>query len=230
MALFVTVAIAALGSNAARARGAGGSSTRPPTRAERVALTDVSYSDGRPGDSGVAFIRVLVPDSRFAIVGWAHAADPPDWLYTSLYRTAGGHWHLLYWIEGRRGHQTSPDGACAVAPTSVVWLLYHYRCSFTYAQLHARPVTSAEAHTLQHVLSAYFVGSTLGPQHLGRACVSRVDSSWAAASGTDLVWFRKTDSKWRVFYSNGDPPPRPPNAILLSLGSCVGYFPSDWYH
>jgi hypothetical protein len=110
-----------------------------------------------------------------------------------------------------------------------VLALYHYRCSFTEAQLHAEPATTAEAHLLQVVLSRYFAGSTLGPQHLGRACISRVDPSWAAASGTGLVWFRSTRSRWPVSYAEGDPGPKPPHAILLSLGSCVGYVPSDYY-
>lgn len=224
-----TAAVTVFACSAPGATGTGGGSTRPPTRAERAALTNANYDSAVPGDSGVSFIRVLVQDSDYAIVGWAHAADPANWLHTSLFRRVRSQWRLLYWIEGPRGHQASADGACAVAPSAVVFALYHYRCSFTAAQLHAAPATATQARDLQAVLSRYYAGSTLGPQHLGRACISRVDTHWAAASGTGLVWFRETQSGWRVAYENGDPGPRPPHAILLSLGSCVGYFPSDYY-
>ncbi len=229
---FVAVAMAACVCAVAAAGVSGGRSTRPPTRAERAALTDATHADATVGDTGVSFIRVLVKDPRFAIVAWGHPADPVGWLHTSLYGRSRGHWHLLYWIEGPRGHQASPDGACAVASAAIVWMLYHYRCSFTYAELHGRPATTTEAEALQLTLIRYSSGSTLGPQRIRNACISRVDPAWAAANGanhsTGLVWFRRARSKWHVAYQEGGSP-KPPHAILLSLGSCVGYFPSDFY-
>ena len=212
------------------ASGASGAGTRPPTRAERQALTHATDASSY-GDKGTLFIRVSVPDSRYAVVGWQRPGDPADWLTTSLYDRSAGSWHLLYWISGKgpRGGWATADGACAVAPGTIVWKLYHYRCRFTRRQLHASPATNTEAHALQAVLSRYFARSSLGPQHLGRACISRVDPTWAAANGTTLVWFRRTQSTWRVAYVEGDPTPKPPHAIVLSLGSCVGYFPSDYY-
>ena len=202
--------------------------TRPPTRVERVALDDATYASD-VGDKGIYSILISVPDSRYAVVRWNNVADPKRWFTRSLFRRSQGRWHLIYRISGYglEGGRASADGACAVAPNAVVRILYGYTCSFTWRQLHARPAPSADRRSMQKALSWSF-GSTLGRQRLGQACISRVDPTWAAANGTTLVWFKKY-SNWRIVYADGDPGPKPPHAIVLSLGSCVGYFPSDFY-
>ena len=202
--------------------------TRPPTRTERVALDHATYASD-VGDKGIDSILISVPDSRYAVVRWNNVADRKDWFTRNLFRRSQGDWHLIYRISGHglEGGRASADGACAVAPGAVVRVLYGYRCSFT-CQLHARPAPGADRHAMQKALTSWSVGSTLGPQRIGRACISRVDPKWAAANGTTLVWFKRY-STWRVVYADGDPGPKPPHAIVLSLGSCVGYFPSDFY-
>jgi hypothetical protein len=181
------------------------------------------------GDNGILFVRVSLADASYAIVGWAPASVGKGGATVSLLHRSRGHWRVAYDIG--QGDTASADGACAVAPKVIVRDLYGYRCSFTWAQLHARRATHAEARLLQAALDRYLRGFSFGSNLLNRACVSRAAPNWAGATGYDVpfVWFQRKSLRWRVTYMEGDQTPRPSHAVLLSLGSCVGYFPSDYY-
>ena len=210
--------------------------TRPPTKAERKALKDATYSSGCC-DKAIIFVRVSVADSRYAIVGWTGPDDPRGWVTIVIFGRSHGRWQILYDVSGRSpaGRRVQADGACAVAPAAMVRDLYHFRCSFSWRELHGRPATASEAGSLQMALNRYFAGSVDLHPRVRRACVSRVTPRWTASDTSQggfsvgFVWFEKKQNGWRVEHIEGDPTPRPPHAIVLSLGSCVGYFPSDYY-
>jgi len=229
----VVVAVAGFGTSAEAIVRANSPHTRPPTMAERIALEDATYRSA-VGDKAIIFVRVSLADSHYAIVGWRSAGQTArDGLDVNLFRRVSGHWRFIYEIGGRPpGYgRARADGACAVAPARIVQDLYGYRCSFTWRQLHARPATRDETRLLQAALDRYYGGSSFGRQHLIRACVSRVAPAWAAGQDTLGLyeWFKKRSRGWVVVHSEGDTTPTPPHAVVLSLGSCVGYFPSDYY-
>jgi hypothetical protein len=195
-----------------------------PTHAQRAAL--VASLRGAQGDVAVQTISVSKADSSYATIRWGFKTATSD----SLFHHAGGRWKVIWSRESER----PADGACAFSPAKVVRELYGIKCP-NEAALHARTATAAE----HAALEASFRTSKLTPywrdtHQLVNPCISRVDSTWAAATATfssgakGVIWF-KHGSKWTVaretLFGGGT---RPPPRIVLSLASCAGYSAAEY--
>ncbi len=195
-----------------------------PTHAQRAALVTALRSV--QGDVAVQSVSVSKADSSYGTVRWGYKVATSD----SLFHHASGRWKVVWTHQSER----PADGACAFAPAQVVRELYGVTCP-SEAALHARVASAAE----QAALEAGFRASKLTPYWrdavgLANTCISRVDSTWAAAlakfrSGSKgVVWFKRTGT-WTVvsetlFGGGRLPPPR----IVLSLASCVGYNAAEY--
>ena len=195
-----------------------------PTRAQRTAL--VASLRHAQGDVAVQTISVSKADSSYATIRWGFKTATSD----SLFHHAAGGWTLIWSRESER----PADGSCAFSPAKVVHELYGIKCP-SEAALHARIANAAE----QAALEASFRTSKLTPywrdaHRLANPCISRVDSTWAAAMATfrsgakGVIWF-KHGRKWTVvretLFGGGT---RPPPRIVLSLASCAGYSAAEY--
>jgi hypothetical protein len=195
-----------------------------PTHAQRAAL--VTSLRSAQGDVAVQTISVSKAESSYATIRWGFKTATSD----SLFHHVSGRWKVIWSRESER----PADGACAFSPANVVRELYGIKCP-SGAALHARTATAAE----QAALEASFRSSKLTPywrdtHQLVNPCVSRVDSTWAAATATfssgakGVIWF-KHGSTWAVaretLFGGGT---RPPPRIVLSLASCAGYSAAEY--
>jgi hypothetical protein len=195
-----------------------------PTHAQRAAL--VTSLRSAQGDVAVQTISVSKADPSYATVRWGFKTATSD----SLFHQVSGRWKVIWSRESER----PADGACAFSPANVVRELYAIKCPSA-AALHARIATVTE----QAALEASFRSSKLTPywrdaHRLANPCISRVDSTWAAATATfssgakGVIWFRRR-STWAVvretLFGGGT---RPPPRIVLSLASCVGYSAAEY--
>jgi hypothetical protein len=195
-----------------------------PTHAQRVALL-VSLRHEQ-GDVAVQTISVSKADSTYASIRWGFKTATSD----SLFHHTGGRWKVIWSRESER----PADGACAFSPAKVVLELYGVKCP-SEAALHGRTATDAE----KVALEASFRSSKLTPywrdtHQLANQCISRVDSTWAAATATfrsgakGVIWF-KHGTRWTVAREtllNGGT--KPPPRIVLSLASCAGYSAAEY--
>jgi hypothetical protein len=195
-----------------------------PTSAQRAAL--VASLRYERGDVAVQTISVSKADRTYASVRWGFKTATSD----SLFHHGGGRWKVIWSRESER----PADGACAFSPAKVVLELYGVKCP-SEAALHGRTATSAEVTALEvsfrsSKLTAYWRGA----RPLTNVCISRIDSTWAAATATfrsgakGVIWF-KHGSKWTVaretLLNSGT---RPPPRIVLSLASCAGYSAAEY--
>ena len=195
-----------------------------PTHAQRAAL--VASLRHEQGDVAVQTISVSKADSTYATIRWGFKTATND----SLFHHGGGRWKVIWTRESER----PADGACTFSPAKVVRELYGVTCP-SEAALHGRTATAAE----QAALQASFRSSKLTPywrdaRPLTNMCISRVDSTRAAATATfrsgakGVVWFKHA-SKWTVaretLLSGGT---KPPPRIVLSLASCAGYSAAEY--
>lgn len=106
--------------------------------------------------------------------------------------------------------------------------LYRIECP-SWRALHAKRATKKETAVL---LDAYFSVPPkvpVGNRHqfsITRACISRLDPSWASAGiGTyesgEIKWFKRNGDRW-VYQQ------RAPHAIVLSLASCGGFNAAEY--
>ncbi len=147
------------------------------------------------------------------------------------------------WIERYVFPAGEPaDGACLVAPASIVEDLYKTRCP-PKSMLRAR---SARKPEIGAILAGFMLNRSLrkipnltllrcsGKRCESGACVSIRFPRWASAllyapGANGVVWMRRAHHRWNVAYetltnSGG----LPPGSVVLSLASCVGYNPGDY--
>ena len=195
-----------------------------PTPSERTALT--SAMRGLQGEVAIQKIAVARSDRRrYAVVRWGFKVAQSD----TLFRLRSGRWRAVW----TRPADRPADGACAFVPAAVVRELFGIACP-GFAALHGRPATADELTGLE----AAFRKSPLtrywrDAKRLANVCVSRLDSTWAAARATfpdtsGVIWFRRA-GPWKVAYESlfgggSVPPPR----IVLSLAACAGYNAAEY--
>jgi hypothetical protein len=162
-------------------------------------------------------------------VAWTGTFSPHHRVVTLL-RNLLGRWRRVYHVWP----PSSPHGACALAPRAVVRNLYGDECVMSWRALHGRAATGRDAAVLQRlVLLEFGVTTVTRETKIHRPCISRLDLHWAAGLaeyGVAPNWFKRVRGRWRLVYAWGSSPGRnrTPRAIILSLGSCVGYWPSDF--
>ena len=165
-------------------------------------------------------IKIMSIKASKSTTGWARVVtDYSDIMFHSQH----GRWKILKVISsGKRD-----DGVCAYGPQAVVRDLYGISCPGERA-LHARFATKGERKSLVMVFrSDPLTRSSSRGMLMGRACISRINSTWASAiegnsGGGGPFWFHRVSGRWQVAYT-GYRGARPTHAVILSLAFCVGY-------
>jgi hypothetical protein len=207
----------------------GAAAARTPTPAQKVALTKALRSQ----QGNVAIQKVLVSSANpgYASIGWGFTNGGVAAQHDSVLGRTGRTWKVLW----TRDKEAPADGACVYVPAAVAHDLLSVSCPPP-AKLHARAATRVEL----RLIDAGFHRSNVTPYSrtstgLERVCISRASPSWAGGvakftSGASVyVFFRHVGTRWTpTFESLLQQRTPPPQVVLLSLASCVGYNPSDY--
>jgi hypothetical protein len=201
---------------------AGASAARPAKGTKRAQL--VAALRQAQGQVGIQSVTLSTADSGYALVRWGAKGNEND-----LFRLERGKWTSVW----RREFDRPADGACAYAPATVVRDLFRVACP------PAKAVKAKVAPgTVSEQLLASLEKSELTPwwrdaRFLRPACVSRLNANWAAAlarfSGSSaVIWFQHK-GEWRPVYESVSGRGKlPPDSVVLSLASCVGYSAPDY--
>jgi hypothetical protein len=217
-----TLVVAVMAALAALAAVAAASAARPAHGTQRAEL--VAALQHTQGEVGIQSIVLSSADPAYALVRWGAKGNQND-----LFHLVRGTWRSVW----RRENDRPADGACAYAPAKVVRDLFQVACPPAKA-VKAKVATESVGDQLLASLEA----STLTPwwrdaKFLKPACVSRLNTHWAAAqarfSGSSaVIWFQRKEA-WRPVYESVSGRGKlPPDSVLLSLASCVGYSAPDY--
>jgi hypothetical protein len=207
----------------------GAAAAHEPTRAQKRAITAALRS--QQGNVGIQKVLISSADPAYARIGWGFTNGGFAAQHDSVLGLAGGSWKVLW----TRDVEAPADGACIYVPSAVARDLLQVRCPPA-GELHARAATKVE----RALIDAGFHASVVTPYSkastgLAHVCVSRASPTWAGAvanftSGARVyIFFRHVGRRWTPTFESllqqRTPPPQP---VLLSLASCVGYNPSDY--
>lgn len=194
--------------------------TRPATPSERGAIA-AALRKLQP-HSRLTAVVVSTADKEFALARWSEANRRS----TDVFRRYAKRWRAVWgYSQGQRS-----IGMCAFVPASVAKDLVAVACP-PWRELHGRIANVTERDAL---IAAARATNRLPSSHLTHACISRVESRWAAAaiefrSTGGFAWFLRRDDKWTLRYESfAFTGTRPPSRIVLSLASCVGYQSAEY--
>ena len=199
-----------------------------PTRAQKAAILAAFRSE--QGNVAIQKILISSTDPGYALMSWGFSTGGITALHNSLLARSGRTWKVLW----TRDLEEPADGACVYVPAPVARDLLNVSCPPP-AKLRARAASAGE----RRQIAASFRSSPLTPYAksataLRHVCVSSAHPSWAAGvasfpSGDSVyVFFRHAKTWAPAFESVLQQGVRPPEGVVLSLASCVGYDPADY--
>jgi hypothetical protein len=195
-----------------------------PTSADRKAIA----ASLRRAEGATARVRSINISHGYARVRFR---DGHDGTWIDLFRLQNGSWRDVW---GFKPPERS-DGACAYAPSAVVFELLSAQCPSA-AAVHARRATAAELRRLRVAFaneSLTHLWARGGGSNLITVCVSQLNREWAAGevrrpSTFGIVWFHFS-TRWSATYETlGGRGRIPAPRIVLSLASCVGYNAAEY--
>lgn len=185
-----------------------------PTGSERKGLA-TAVSTWATYVTPMSSVSISTFDRAWARVQVANQVPAQD----ILFHKRGDSWEIAYITDVGQ----IAKGACAYAPANVMADLYEIKCP-SWRALHARRAGKNEATAL---LNAFFAAtpsisvSDRSHYSIVKACVSRLDPSWAVAGvfiakSGQARFFHEQGVHWRL-------ETRASRAIVLSLASCAGF-------